>query len=529
VRKRLSVFIAVVLCWWASSAFGAPTAKLVDPTARLDYGAGSGTATMVLQVDNLDDKAKQDPALVKNIHDLNLPSPPNIEVSITTEERPSPGATSKAWLLILKIAGMPPGSEQKRYVALDLSGQTATLDYTLTNKAISAFTWTVKAPASMAIHPPQAIPVSVSVASVPATRVTLINPFLSEKNRKSLIAQDGLQLCRDPVGPCQKERIDLPANSVSQLWMRGATGVGQYEGTITIAAAEKPEGDAVSMTVYSTQPVLQVLGVVAIFGGVVLAWVLTVFARNLLNRDQMLRPAALLVARINTAEQKINGGRNPTGRPLANIRVRITRLTQALSPAALPGLPGLIPLPYNAIPSADQLDTYRRTLQSAGDWVADLEAIIQEGLEQVWPRWQGATQQQQGAISAATDNLDGIVQGAVDISAPPIDSVRQQVRTHVNGVNLALAAPALGVAPPAMKTYDQLTFQITQLSIVSWALVIIATTAVGTLALVANNSFGSPVDFLTCVLWGLGLPIGGQAISASMGTVGTALGISIPK
>jgi hypothetical protein len=57
----------------------------------------------------------------------------------------------------------------------------------------------------------------------------------------------------------------------------------------------------------------------------------------------------------------------------------------------------------------------------------------------------------------------------------------------------------------------------------------VATTAVGTLALVLNNAFGSAADYITCLLRDLGLPIGSQALSATMSSVGTSLGVTITK
>jgi len=39
----------------------------------------------------------------------------------------------------------------------------------------------------------------------------------------------------------------------------------------------------------------------------------------------------------------------------------------------------------------------------------------------------------------------------------------------------------------------------------------------------------SLMDFATCEAWGLGLPIGGHALNASFGTVGTSLGISMQR
>jgi hypothetical protein len=99
----------------------------------------------------------------------------------------------------------------------------------------------------------------------------------------------------------------------------------------------------------------------------------------------------------------------------------------------------------------------------------------------------------------------------------------------VTSVSGAFNLVAGGGAAPAARSYEQLTLQIAHISLAAWIIVLLATTVVGSMALVLNNSFGSLMDFMTCVAWGLGLPIGSQALNASFGTVGTSLGISMQK
>jgi len=43
--RRVARFVAVA-AMWASAAVAAPTATLVDPIARLDYGATAGNVTI---------------------------------------------------------------------------------------------------------------------------------------------------------------------------------------------------------------------------------------------------------------------------------------------------------------------------------------------------------------------------------------------------------------------------------------------------------------------------------------------------
>jgi hypothetical protein len=500
-------------------AGAAPRVTLVDATARLDYGATGGNAVMVLQVDGLESADVQKPDLVKNVHDLLLPSPPNVSVEVKTEER-QPGATARTWLLMMTIKDLPAKSSQKRYLGLDVAGKSTNVEYTLTNQTVSSFSWTVKAPASIAISPGQAIPITISVGPVPATGVTVVSPYLIEGTRNSLLAPNGLRLCRVKTDPCPETTINLAAYEPAQLWLLGAEGIGQYAGSLTVAAREKPEGDSQNITVYSTTPCLQVLGIVVIFCGVFLAWVVNVFGRNLVNRNQMLAPAALLRARLSALETVL--ATNPTGFETRHTTDKITEVLGSLEPSQL-RVPGVWPPAWNAAPSEDQLAAYRKTLQDGANWTAVLEAIVNDGFKPIWSHWTDASKRD--AIKTATGNIDAL---SVATSPPALDTTREKIQAQVNPVTSSRKAEE-AAPPPPPKTYQQLNVQIAQVSVIAWIIVILATTAVGALALVLkSSSFGSLADFVTCVLWGLGIPVAGQALSSvGMASVQTPLGVSV--
>jgi hypothetical protein len=493
----------------ASGAVAEPSATLVDPVARLDYGSVGGTPTMILQIDGLDAAAMQDPKLLANVHDLQQGAGSSTDPKVTAvdaSELGPPGKTARTWLLSLQVSNVPANTSQKRYLSLDVAGKTLRREYTLTNRAIANFSWTVKA-ASMAISPRQSIPVAISVGPVPATDVKLINPYLLEKNSKAPIAAGGLQLCRESVPPCSPGPINLVASSATQLWLQGADDVGQYEGSITVAANEKPEGETVNLTVYSTTATHQFWGVVTIFGG------------------------ALLHRRIGALQTKLKA--NPTGIATARLDEKLTDLLAEFAEPQLiaQGLPW--PIPIGATPPAERLAAFRQYVQQRADWVAVLESIVDEGLRRIWPRWNDhPTGPQQQAIVDAMTALEGMANNG---PAPALDAARADVRKQVAAVEAAFAAgprrlsAALASAAMSPKTFDQLNMQIMRISLISWLFVILATTLVGALALVFTNTFGSGKDFLTCFVWGLGLPLGGQAVSASIGTVATTLGVSVAR
>ena len=533
VRFRPSVFIGFIfgilgLTLLDNPAMATPKVSLIKSTARLDYQSTDGKPTMVLQVDGLDAGELKDPTLLakEKLHDVG--DPPLAKVDVLDIKESSSGTTARTWIVTLDIAGLPANSMQRRYLSVDVRGASTALEYTLTNKPEADFSWTVKAPASIAIRPGDPIPVWIAVGPVAATRLVLVGPYLTEKTTKALIAPKGLRLCDESRCDCNDDGSAAPigplvANSAAQLWICGASGIGQYDGTVMIASAEKPQGDAVTLSVSLTTLCLQGLGIAVIFVSALLTWFVTIFARNLVNRNQMLLPVSRLLGRLAAVQATVSGNQTGVGTP--NLQVAIARLQNGLSEPQLQqlGLPPRVPAPWSAAPASIQADAYRNALQNGADWLAVLEVICQRGLAVLLLRWNGAQAAGQQAIRAAITALDAI---ANSTNAPALDAVRTQVQTQINTVN---GINAVGGGATAVPSYDHLMFQITQFSAAAWLVVLLATTIVGSLALVLNSSFGSLTDFVTCIAWGLGVPIGGQAMTASFGTVATSLGISVAK
>ena len=337
-----------MLALFANLAAAEPTPKLVNPNATLKYGETAGVADMVLQVDGLEAAQKTAANLVTGFTDLGSPSPPNVTIKVVPnppDELFPAGATARSWLIKMEIGGLPANTSQKRHLRFDLAGKSVTLEYTLSNMAIGSFTWAPKVPASIAIEPGQAIPLSISVGPVPATGVALIGPFLSEKTSKYPLAPEGLKLCRNATGTCESVSA-LPANSATQLWLQGASGIGEYDGTITIASNEKSGGDSLTMTVFSTTTCRKVGGIAVIFLSVLFAWFVTVYARNYVTRSQLLLPATLVRDRFLALQLRLEG--DPTG-AITHIKVQIGKSLAKLTLAKLEaeGLPRSLPTPWN--------------------------------------------------------------------------------------------------------------------------------------------------------------------------------------
>jgi len=203
-------------------AVAAPTVLLSKSTARLESSHSDGQPTMVLRVDGLEQSQLKDPLLLvkDRLHDMGDPSSPKVEVSGITEG--APATTARTWIVALNVTGLAANTAEKRYLIVDVAGLSVALEYTLTNKPEADFTWTVKAPPSIAIKPGDPIPLAIAVGPVEATHVGLVGPFLTEKSTKRLIGPTGLRLCMSASCECKAEAdpysgTRLPANSSAQV------------------------------------------------------------------------------------------------------------------------------------------------------------------------------------------------------------------------------------------------------------------------------------------------------------------------
>ena len=99
---------------------------------------------------------------------------------------------------------------------------------------------------------------------------------------------------------------------------------------------------------------------------------------------------------------------------------------------------------------------------------------------------------------------------------------------------MALGTPPPPGAPPATiqsRSFERLEVEIRNLSVFAWFIFGGLAAAVGIYVLIISNlGFGQRGDFLVCLFWGFGLPVGGQQLlQLTTGSVVTALGVTVPK
>ncbi|MCM2310699.1 MAG: hypothetical protein NDI84_04775 [Steroidobacteraceae bacterium] len=386
------------------------------------------------------------------------------------------------------------------------------------------FTWTVKALPVVTRSPGEPVPVSIVVGPVPATGVVVMQSALVERISRRPLAPGGMRLCPTASQDCVGQPLSLPANGAAALWLWGADGVGVFEGTVTLAAREKPEGDAVTMTVNSSSGQHKGWGVAAILASIGLTWLLTVFVRNRANRAQLLLPAAIALRTLSAIRMQVEA-RVPE-LPAPKVLHRLEDIEQQLSLPVLQanGLPASVP--WSGPPAGSTVDAYRKHVQAQNDWLLALSILVREGLQPAGDLWEHTDDGARGQIRAAVMAMDGLSQAVV---APTADALRLALK----GIFAAMTAGAKNGPPRApaaqVGTPEQLLVQIAGLGAAGWVFLLLVTTLGGAYILVlgpAGAGFGTITDYAQCCLWGAGMPAGAQLMQSTTASIATSFGVA---
>jgi hypothetical protein len=183
-------------------------------------------------------------------------------------------------------------------------------------------------------------------------------------------------------------------------------------------------------------------------------------------------------------------------------------------------------------------DDYKQFLAQAAARIALLTLIVEDGLVEVWRKLPTAlTDPAKQAIRAASQALD--LKGAEDpppASRDAINFIQSTLKTLDDSLRVAQPPPPDQPEPPPRAaimppSFEQLSIEIRDLSGIAWLVFGGLAVAVGAYVLIISNlGFGVPSDYFVCLFWGFGLPVGGQQLAQStVGSVGSILGISLPK
>ena len=559
-----ALLLCAALAWPAGPAAAADLkVTLASSSVTVPPQTAAGTtakASLLLVVDGLDAATAARDDLVSAAVDVAEVSglPPTVTVG---EPKALPASAAlRSWLLTLAVDGMPAAAELQRYLRVKVGDKAWVLAYTL--KGPPATSWTLQSPpaATRGIDTGDGVPLWVSVSGAQGVAGLQLGPTeLIDAGTQNALAGNAWVLCPTPQ-PCDDAPRHLAGNQSHQLWLwpRAVAGAaagaasavptlapGKYSGSVTLVSGDKPEGKSLTLSVQVSSLGWKVWGVLAIAAGVAAAWAFTVLLRHRLNRDQLLLPAVVLREAVKVLESQLDGlprhpsaGQPPTPAWPAVSR-RLTALTDALDEDKVllsKGLPPRWPSPWQAGTTPTSLDNYCSHLDEQSRWVGALQLLVRTGIVPV-ARTGGALPPpllpaQALAWNTAAAGLDAQAAGP---SAPLPEVLATSIQAIVAEFNRALAvargpSAAPGGTPLAQQpgpTADQLRVRIALEGTAAWAFVMLATVLVGSYVLVFKNAgFGTGLDLIECLMWGLGLPAASQLTGATTATVATSFQVT---
>ncbi|OYY27536.1 MAG: hypothetical protein B7X79_08505 [Acidovorax sp. 17-64-282] len=342
-------------------------------------------------------------------------------------------------------------------------------------------------------------------------------------------------MCPSSAQDCVGQTLNLPANSPAEVWLWGAEGAGVYEGSVTLASKEKPEGDTVLMNVNSSSGKDKAWGVSAIFASVALTWLLTVYLRNLGNRAHLLVPAAIALRTMAGIRMQAQAG--PQQLAVPKLLLRLEDIEQQLSLSALQanGLPPRVPWPGPALGGAG-IDALRKHVQAQNDWLHTLNILVREGLQPARDLWATITEgdlDAQRKVREAVSAMDALTQAAVtpapDVLRATLRSIAAGMAGGTKGGGARSLRDHLADAADSVGSPEQLLVQVTALGAAGWVFLLLVTTLAGAYILVlgpAGAGFGTVTDYAQCLLWGAGLPAGAQLMQSTTASVATSFGVT---
>lgn len=514
-------------------SLAAPVPTLVDRTAVVPNGLPDGTTALRVLVTGLEGELLTQADVIKDVDDLGAPFPADVKRT-DLRELPRPGKDSRTWVVVLSVRGLPLTTTQNRTLSLAIAGTKFALPYELTNSSSSQFRWKVTAASpTVTIAPDERIPIAVAILGpVPATKVQVFMSSIVAKDNKQPISPTGLTLSRSATGRCEAVPLDMLSYEVTTLWLCGPFRHGRYEGAVTLSSAESPQSDVAAFTVNCTDLITEFFGVITILVGVLLGWFVTVFAKNIVNRDQLLLPVVRLKVNLSKVDPVLATLPQDLTAPVTTKRVADVRSDLAVDRLEEIGLPTRMPSPWPSTIAGTTLDTYKKYVQDKSDWVTAI-VCVGDWLATAAKRSAVALlRSKTSAVGTAVQSIDQVLNVG---TAPTADIINARCDTIIATLDAALnpppaGAPVPGPPPRALGiTAESLHVEIALLSAVAWTIYGLATSLVGSYVLIFSPSaagFGAPLDFLVCLIWGCGFSAGSSLMQATPATVSTTFGLA---
>jgi hypothetical protein len=408
------------------------------------------------------------------------------------------------------VTNIPPVPfTRQRIVILRVGAKAYPVLYILTNQATQSPSLTITLGTSDWSASAGPMPVAVTTADAPATRVQLDAGFTENTSRVPLPA-NAIELCAyAQKTPC--EALDIPPYSTRTGFLRGAGGwrAGVFSGKIALTAVQYKTPVTSNLTIYLSGQRHKWLGILAVVFSVFLSWWVKTWAGNRIARDQALLPVAALDGRLRALADVLGAASPEVGYPCPKLTGALEDWTAKLSVSSLEqnfGLPGPSPSPFQR--PATLSGDFTKFLTQADTALTVLQILI-NGVQQV--RTLTASGELPPPKSpVAAKSIDDAYNSTLTS-----DQAVAAVTAAISAAKSAWFSATAAVSPSPMPSFASLMVEIRRLNTVVW-LVMLAVSAVGTiLLLVLKSGFGKITDYLLCLTTAFGAPtLLGAAIPA---------------
>jgi hypothetical protein len=441
----------------------------------------------------------------------------------------------------------------------DTAGTAPSANPTTSSTPKPSLTWAIDPPApTWYLGPSQnkgaEFVVTVSAGSnITSLRVSHSTVVDADTGRGVSLSEEHFHICASPdVNHCDSVTDalkKLPGNATGTadksqpsaakitLWLVVDDGIvpnGTFAGNLFIDTEPVTDTKTLQLTIQHTTPKAKAWGVISIVVGVFVAWVVTVFARTRINRDQALLPIAVLQQKLQAIKQDLGGIPKVLQNSVPDTQKALATVTADLNKDNLDNLQLLPPSLPAISPSTTQAAALQNFLQTESQIVDNLNVIvtgIQAAGALAVPSMPAGTLAALQALVTSIDQLSA--------SLPqPSDGLRAKIQALFNTWNAqpqaqAAGAPAQLLAMPdgSVLSAFHIQMEIQTITLLFWLVWGVLSVLTGFIVLVMSApGFGTAADYLRCLLWGFGLPVAGQGLQTlTMSSVNSQLGVTLPK
>jgi hypothetical protein len=470
-----------------------PSIVIVKPVVRLVTGATEGTVEMVLQT-----PVNGSPNGVPKLTDVR----PSADAPTVDFIDVSPLAASPAGYRSFRVQAvirkLPAGYAVLRTVDIDWPPLKLQRPFWLTNVPAATLDWSVgDLPPKWALAGDRCHAIRIAASGTRATGIT-VTSTLVEGSRNRLA--DGVFLSLDGTTEAAAQDLELAINDTGQkvfLCFRDTVAPGDYTGTVTVSAAEKRDAAAVNMVVYATSTSARAIGALFLALGCLLAFFVRALLPTKVSRNLALLSAALLREEAGRLLTLIDNMQAP------KTRSRLTELQRKLDEDSLGTLiPSATPTVFGP---ANDTAAFKKLLDDSSATLAKLYVVVVQGFQMA------------GGNAAVITTIDDLA-----FDSQTLDQLKAAVDA---AIPRPAGAPAAVAAPLPRSRELRLKIDTSNRHLI-WVWMAL-TFAIGFVMLILNDpGFGVPIDYLYCLVWGIGLPVVGQQLTGA--SAGSALGVTFP-